>query len=427
MADQLRARRLPPGPSNTADTVARNQRERIFGATVATVAAHGYETTRVADILAVAGVSRNAFYRHFDNKLECFLATIDAIAALAGDQLARVYGDESRTTPERLRGVLEGLVEMVLEQPAAARVWLVEIYAAGPRAVDRMERLADKLELLAGRSIGGGSAPTDMPVEGVRAVLGGVRQIVHTRLRHGREEELPALVPDLLEWALDYSSPPTRLRKPRRPPRLPVPTPDPDPQRRRILAAVTDLVAERGYQRLTITEIAQRAAISLSTFYDHFPGKRDALIAAIDDGERQLLEVALPAYELAPDWPSAMRDVIHATFAFNATHPALARLSGMRIFSGGASGLNRHEDTIGRFDTALRDGYREYPGTSTIVGEAIGGSLAALLYQQIRRRGPESLYEVAGIASFLALAPFVGAADACDLANERWRPAQAPR
>ncbi|HEX2161614.1 MAG TPA: TetR/AcrR family transcriptional regulator [Thermoleophilaceae bacterium] len=419
----LRSRQLRPGPGNRPDAVERNQRERLYGATVAAVAAQGYETTRVADILALAGVSRSAFYHYFDNKLECFLATLDALAEMTRAQVVESYRDAGESWHARLQAVFEGIVATILLQPAAARVWMVEVYAAGPEAVDRMEQVADQLELLATAAIGETPERSDMPAEGVRAVLGGLRQIVQTRLRHGRAEELPTLVPELLDWALGYSTPPTRLRKPRKPPRLPATVPDPNEQRRKILATVTELVADEGYQAMTVTEISQRAGVSLTTFYNHFASKREAFMAAIDDGERQLVEIALPAYEQAVDWPHATRDVIHAFFAFNATHPAMAQLGGQRIFSGGAQGFDRHESATGRFGAVLRAGYREYPETSPVVAEAVSGAVAALLYQQIRRRGPESAYEVAGIASFLALAPFVGVDEACTLANQGWRPA----
>lgn len=422
-ASELRSRQLRPGPGNAPQAVERNQRERLYGATVAAVAEYGYESTRVADILTLAGVSRSAFYRYFDNKLECFLATLDALAELAARSMADVYAnDDGRSWRARLESVLDRLAQLIIAQPAAARVWLVEIYAAGPQAVDRMERLADHLEAFAVDAIGETPDHPGIPREGVRAVLGGLRQIFHSRLRHDREEELPDLVPDLVDWVLGYGAPPTRLRRPRKPPPLPAPTPDPDEQRRRIVAGVIDLVVEHGYQEVTITEISQRAAVSLTTFYNHFASKQDAFMAAVDEAERQVTEVTLPVYRKAPDWPHAARDVIHAFFAFNATHPEMSRLGGLQIFSGGAEGLDRHEDAIARFGAAIQPGYEESPDTGRIVGEAISGSLAALVYQQIRRRGPEHLYEVAGIASFLAQAPFIGADAACALANEGWHP-----
>jgi AcrR family transcriptional regulator len=422
-ADQLRSRQLRPGPGNDPAAVARNQRERLYGATVATVAEHGYESTRVADILEVAGVSRSAFYRYFDNKLECFLATLDAISDLAAGPMAAVYGSvDGRPWQERLESVFEGIVRLILAQPAAARVWFVEIYAAGSQAIDRMERLGDRLETIAIEAVGETRHHPGLPPEGARAMLGGLRQIVHSRLRHDREEELLKLVPDLVEWALSYEAPSARLRRPRKPPALPVPTPDPDEQRRRIVSSTIALIVEQGYQAMTITEISQRASVSLTTFYNHFASKQEAFMAAVDEAERQVFEVTLPVYQRAPDWPHAARDVIHAFFAFNATHPEMSRLGGLQIFSGGADGLDRHEAATARFGTAISGGYDLSPGTSPIVREAISGSLAALIYQQIQRRGPERLYEVAGIASFLALTPFIGPDKACALANEGWQP-----
>jgi AcrR family transcriptional regulator len=421
-AGELRRRQLRPGPGNVPAEVARNQRERLYGATVATVAEYGYESTRVADILGVAGVSRSAFYRHFDNKLECFLATLDALAGLTAAAMAADYGEDSRPRRERVESVFDALVELLLAQPAAARVWLVEIYAAGPEAIDRMERLSDRLEGVAVEAIGETPDRPGLPTDAVRAVLGGLRQIVHSRLRDGREQELPELVPDLAAWALSYGAPPARLRRPRKPPLLPAPTPDSNEQRRRIVDTVIGLVGEQGYQEMTITEISQRASVSLTTFYRHFATKQAAFLAAVDETERQIVEVTLPVYRRAPDWRHAVRDVIHAFFAFNATNPAISRLGGLQVFSGGAPGFDRHEAATTRFGAVLLAGYRARPDVSPIVGEAIGGALAALVYQQIRRRGPERLYELAGVATYLALTPFVGADVACELANEGWQP-----
>src|ERR1700743_2072969 len=67
-ASELRQRRLYPGGGATPDEVARNQRERLFGAIVAVVAKKGYEATTVADVLALRGVSRRPFLRPFPGR-----------------------------------------------------------------------------------------------------------------------------------------------------------------------------------------------------------------------------------------------------------------------------------------------------------------------------------------------------------------------
>src|SRR5215218_932067 len=78
-AARLRDKKLRPGRGTPRDEAERNQRERLFAAMVATVAEKGYEATTVADLVALSGVSRSAFYRHYDDKQACFLAAVEAM------------------------------------------------------------------------------------------------------------------------------------------------------------------------------------------------------------------------------------------------------------------------------------------------------------------------------------------------------------
>src|SRR5215207_712899 len=92
-AASLRERKLRPGRGTPRQEAERNQRERLFAAMVATVAEKGYEATTVADLVKLSGVSRSAFYKHFEDKQGCFLAAIEAMveptfAKLAGDETA---------------------------------------------------------------------------------------------------------------------------------------------------------------------------------------------------------------------------------------------------------------------------------------------------------------------------------------------------
>ena len=78
-SSRLREKTLPPGRGTTAAEAEQNHRERLFGAMVAKVAEQGYEATTVADLVELSGVSRSAFYKHFADKQECFLAAIEAL------------------------------------------------------------------------------------------------------------------------------------------------------------------------------------------------------------------------------------------------------------------------------------------------------------------------------------------------------------
>src|SRR3954452_15441719 len=59
---------------------AETQRARMLEATARAVASKGYAKTTVADVVALAGVSRRTFYEDFADKEECFLATYEVAA-----------------------------------------------------------------------------------------------------------------------------------------------------------------------------------------------------------------------------------------------------------------------------------------------------------------------------------------------------------
>lgn len=54
-------------------------------------------------------------------------------------------------------------------------------------------------------------------------------------------------------------------------------------QRRRILRAVGELVAKRGYGDVTVELIVKRAHVSYKTFYKHFGGKEECFLALFDE------------------------------------------------------------------------------------------------------------------------------------------------
>lgn len=116
-----------------------SQRGRILAALIETVAAQGYVRTSVADVLRVAGVSRETFYQQFTSKDDCFTAAYDAaIGVVLGGISESVGGDgEALGTLERLDEALGAYLATLAAEPAYARVFLVEVYAAGAEALAR--------------------------------------------------------------------------------------------------------------------------------------------------------------------------------------------------------------------------------------------------------------------------------------------------
>jgi AcrR family transcriptional regulator len=58
--------------------------------------------------------------------------------------------------------------------------------------------------------------------------------------------------------------------------------------RERLVVAAVDLFTEQGYDTTTVTQIAERAGVTRSTFFRHFPDKREVLVAGQETLSRLL-------------------------------------------------------------------------------------------------------------------------------------------
>lgn len=172
------------------------RRRMILEAMVRVVGRKGYKETSVADVIAEADVSRTTFYKHFEDKHECFLAAYDL---LTEQVLERVIAncDGEQAWVERVRIGLATIVEMFALDPALARTAIVEVAAAGADARQRhwnaivrfTEFLEDGEELAGGREL-----PENISLMAAGAVSG----LIFDELLTGSAERLPQLLPDLL-------------------------------------------------------------------------------------------------------------------------------------------------------------------------------------------------------------------------------------
>jgi AcrR family transcriptional regulator len=417
-AEELRDRMLRPGPGMPREEVERSQRERLFAATVACVATKGYEATTVADLLELSGVSRSAFYEHFRDKEDCLVATFEELAAksleLVDENLAMDGPWE-----ERARAAVNGLLEMMVDQPAAAKLCFCDVYSIGERGRKAVERSMESFATVAGEAIGQIRGGQNLPDEMVRGVLGGAQLIIQSHLRRDEVEVLPKYAGDLWEWALDYEPPSTPLRLAGRRPR---PTESKPPflafsQAEQIIRALATAAGERGYPAVTIAEIAARASVSQATFYSYFPDKHAALIAALDSAGAQMLGVVMPAARRAPDWSHGVRGAIGALCAFCAAEPDLARLAAVETYSAGPMALEQRDRIIDEMRALVEPGFEVAPKTKPIVADAALRAVWALLYGQIVTAGPEKLPQIAPLASYMVLAPFIGPEEAVEVSN----------
>jgi AcrR family transcriptional regulator len=177
--------------------IARSQRERLLEAAVRIVAEKGYGKTTVADLTREAGISRTTFYAMFEDKEACFLAAYDTVADALVRRIGAAYEAEERW-PQRARAGLAALLDALAEEPAIARLALVDVGAAGPAAQRRYRAALQRLTPLfeEGRDFAPGGR--SLPANTSRMAIGAVAGLIADELAEGRAEYLPSLLSDLL-------------------------------------------------------------------------------------------------------------------------------------------------------------------------------------------------------------------------------------
>jgi AcrR family transcriptional regulator len=423
--------RLPAGRrAISARGVARHQRARLQGAMVEAVARHGYADTTVRELVALAGVSKSAFYDHFENKQECFLATFEEIVAELGERVGRTYR-EPGDFREKLVAALGAFMDTAVQEPAAATLAAVESLTLGPAGVAHRERASVAFEALIQQSFDHSPSPLPVSPLTVRALVAGIRGIAYRRLRSGDEAELPGLAEELADWALSYQRAPSELVEAAMAAAAePVPRGEteedsapswdkpPDSkwsrralsQRERVIRATGRLAVASGYAALSIPAISGAAGVSNKTFYEHFAGKRDAFLAAFE----LLAGKAFVATSRAMDaaGPQANGVGVRAMLEHVAANELFARLAFFELPTAGPAALDRADAVLDAFTALIRlaPGPEASPAEpGPVIREAVGSGIWAVIQHEIAHGRRGELAELAPALVWVAMAPLESA------------------
>ncbi len=405
-------RRLPHGPHGMGrDAVARHQRTRLFGAMVEAVHRQGYKDTTVAHVIALAGVSRRAFYEQFDNKEDCFLGTYDIAVARAKRRMIDGWMSE-RGWSNRVHRACQAFVEDAQRNAKATRLVLIEGLGLGYQSRERMLRSALAFE----RVLAGGFrvAPdgVQLPPLGPRAIVGGGRHLIFERLRTDREAELPVLTDELLDWISAYRSPAARIGvsragSPHRPAE-PARFLESEEKRARVLGAVVHLTLDEGYPELTDPQIAQFAGMSTESFHKQFPSKRECLVAVVDEFVEETLGTIAAAAARGSSWPEAAYLSVKAAVEHLAAHPGLTKMAFVDLFDAGPVVVDCLGRMLGRYATLLQESSPEPRRAPLIAHEAVVGALWGIISCYATPKRVRYLPSLVDHLAFLVLAPYLG-------------------
>jgi len=194
-------------------------------------------------------------------------------------------------------------------------------------------------------------------------------------------------------------------------------------QRDRLAAGTIAVVAERGFNAATITQICAAAGVSRRTFYAYFSSKEECFFAAnATIAEHLRIATDAAAAEL-DDWPLRVVAKIGATLEFLAANPDLARVSLVAPQRAGEEVAQRYREAMDRAVEYLCEGMPPPPATRSpskaIAGSLIGG-IVALVVRKVEAGEGDGLPELLPDLVELFLAPYLGRTEAVRVANEVW-------
>lgn len=187
-------------------------------------------------------------------------------------------------------------------------------------------------------------------------------------------------------------------------------------QRRRILEATADLIAEQGYANGTIEGIVRRARVGYATFYKHFADKDEAFLALLDAAIERTLYAVEEAYdrETGP-WPDKVGAGLGALLEQVAAHPNVARACLVEAPTAGPESAARHEAALKRFTPLLRPGRQLNPRQAELpetLEDTLSGGVLWVINQRLIAGEEAELRALLPEALEFLLRPYVGEEEA---------------
>jgi AcrR family transcriptional regulator len=414
----------------------------MIDAMLACVGEQGYGATVVADVIAKAVASRKTFYEHFEDKHTCFLAMSDEVI---DEWTTRIQGatEDAGSQTETIDALVSELFELARQSPPALRVLAVELTAAGPAGMARRESALQQIARPLEEVLGEDSPDRALQA---RAIVGAIVRILYVRARRGakvrrpRQAEMAALAPEVAAWASRYTIEPTV--KPSLESRTSMPPPGVGGrapgtlslssraierrglprgegnvsrsfvihnQRERILDALANLSAARGYGATTIPDIVREAAVSVQAFYEHFSGKDDAFLVAYEIGHRKALAIVERAYESQEDWPTAVSAGVAALLDFLASEPSYAHLALIDALTASPKAATVAQEGMNGYSGMLEPGLKQSADDQPLTAVAVEATACVLLelcFVYVADERARELPTLEELACDLVLRPF---------------------
>ncbi len=199
-----------------------------------------------------------------------------------------------------------------------------------------------------------------------------------------------------------------------------------DIQRARMLAAMVDVVGERGAGAVAVAHVVSRSGVSRRTFYEIFADREDCLLAAFNDAIEKIAGVVVPAYEGEGRWREKIRAGLTALLEFLECERGTCRLVIVETLAAGPRALGRRAEVLSVIVDAVDEGRvaaRRGETPSRLSAEGVVGAVLSVLHTRVlvdpsvaesdagvEKAGSVDLLELVNPLMAMIVLPYLGSA-----------------
>jgi AcrR family transcriptional regulator len=187
-------------------------------------------------------------------------------------------------------------------------------------------------------------------------------------------------------------------------------------QHDRLLWSMVRVIADKGYDGVTVRDVVARAGLPQTAFYDEFANKDECLFTAYDRVIDELLEYVADAFSRSErDWPQRMSDALDALLRALAAESDVAQFAVVEVSAAGPQAHRHYRGAVERFLPFLEEG-RAFSGRAAELPPAVEqmamGGAEAIIFDEVVSGRASKLPEILPDIVFAVLVPFIGPEDA---------------
>lgn len=186
-------------------------------------------------------------------------------------------------------------------------------------------------------------------------------------------------------------------------------------QRGRLLDAVTQAVADKGYAATTVGDIVNTAGVSRTTFYQQFKDKSDCFLAAYQSGFDEAIGEMNEAAMRHDGWIERLRAGNASLLATLARTPDFARTFFVEVLAAGPEAIDLRDRIMRQFADTIAGSFKQARAARPDLAElpqllldtTVGG-VTELIAIHVRARRFAELLELEPIVTHFILAVLLG-------------------